>query len=155
MVFQIPTTAQHSLGELSGNKFSVVVRGAMVPRAAVKSSLKETCSNGFINFFGTQRVGSPLAASRGQPLPYQARVPTVFFISGKQFSFVKAPDETLHEWLTRGLSYFFVAIVPFFCFFSREMVSGLGCCLARALNSAAPTFLGISFVSLTERIEVG
>ncbi|CAM9613535.1 unnamed protein product, partial [Ectocarpus sp. 12 AP-2014] len=66
-----------NLGELSGNKFSVVVRGAMVPGAAVKSSLEEACSNGFINFFGTQRVGSPLAAARGQPLPYQARIPTI------------------------------------------------------------------------------
>ncbi|CAM9776856.1 unnamed protein product, partial [Ectocarpus sp. 13 AM-2016] len=56
---------------MSGNNFSVVVRGAMVPGAAVKSSLEEACSNGFINFFGTQRVGSPLAAARGQPLPYQ------------------------------------------------------------------------------------
>ncbi|CAM9172048.1 unnamed protein product [Ectocarpus fasciculatus] len=63
-----------NLGELSGNKFSVVVRGTMVPGAAVKSSLEEACSNGFINFFGTQRVGSPLAAGRGQPLPYQARI---------------------------------------------------------------------------------
>ncbi|CBN73915.1 conserved unknown protein [Ectocarpus siliculosus] len=60
-----------NLGELSGNKFSVVVRGVMVPGAAVKSSLEEACSNGFINFYGTQRVGSPLAAARGQPLPYQ------------------------------------------------------------------------------------
>ncbi|CAM9503668.1 unnamed protein product [Ectocarpus sp. 4 AP-2014] len=66
-----------NLGDLSGNKFSVVVRGAIVPGAAVKSSLEEACSNGFINFFGTQRVGSPLAAARGQPLPYQASIPTI------------------------------------------------------------------------------
>ncbi|CAB1097592.1 unnamed protein product [Ectocarpus sp. CCAP 1310/34] len=82
-----------NLGELSGNKFSVVVRGAMVPGAAMKSSLEEACSNGFINFFGTQRVGSPLAAARGQPLPYQARDSDRFFVFGKQLhSHVLAGD---------------------------------------------------------------
>eukprot|EP00752_Nemacystus_decipiens_P009680 g8649.t1 len=60
-----------SLGELSGNKFSVVVRGARVSAAAVDSAVQEVCLGGFVNFFGTQRVGSPSAAARGQPLPYQ------------------------------------------------------------------------------------
>lgn len=60
-----------SLGELSGNNFSIVVRGAKVPGRAVESSLQGACLGGFVNFFGTQRVGSPSAAARGQPLPYQ------------------------------------------------------------------------------------
>eukprot|EP00904_Undaria_pinnatifida_P002812 jgi/Undpi1/12531/HiC_scaffold_6.g02200.m1 len=60
-----------SLGELSGNRFTVVVRDANVPATRIEASLRETCSSGFINFFGTQRVGSPSAFARGQPLPYQ------------------------------------------------------------------------------------
>ena len=62
-----------SLGELSGNRFAVVIRGANVPAARVEVSLREACSTGFVNFFGTQRVGAPSASARGQPLPYQAR----------------------------------------------------------------------------------
>ncbi|CAM9111476.1 unnamed protein product, partial [Laminaria digitata] len=60
-----------SLGELSGNRFAVVVRGVDVPAARVEASLRATCSSGFVNFFGTQRVGAPSASARGQPLPYQ------------------------------------------------------------------------------------
>lgn len=67
-----PSPYDASLGELSGNKFSIVVRGAKVPGRAVEASLQEACLGGFLNFFGTQRVGSPSAAARGQPLPYQA-----------------------------------------------------------------------------------
>ncbi|CAM9207029.1 unnamed protein product [Scytosiphon promiscuus] len=64
-----------SLGDLFGNKFSVVVRGAKVSRAVLKTSLGEACTakggGGFVNLFGTQRVGSPAAAARGQPLPFE------------------------------------------------------------------------------------
>ncbi|CAN0453441.1 unnamed protein product, partial [Scytosiphon promiscuus] len=57
------TVAQSlSLGDLSGNKFSVVVRGAKVLQAVLKASLGEACTakggGGFVNLFGTQRVGS-------------------------------------------------------------------------------------------------
>ena len=44
-----------------------------MPATRIEASLRETCSSGFINFFGTQRVGSPSAFARGQPLPYQVR----------------------------------------------------------------------------------
>ena len=66
-------TSNDSLGELSGNRFAVVIRGAHVPSTRVETSLREACSSGFVNFFGTQRVGAPSVSARGQPLPYQAR----------------------------------------------------------------------------------
>lgn len=50
-----------------------MIRGVNVPGAVVESSLREASAGGFVNFFGTQRVGSPLAAAQGRPLPYQVR----------------------------------------------------------------------------------
>lgn len=92
-----PSPNHISLGELSGNKFSIVLRGAKVPRRAVESSLEEACLRGFVNFFGTQRVGSPSAAARGQPMPYQASSFVVcgMILFSRQLSL---PEHLLNTW---------------------------------------------------------
>ncbi|CAN0193191.1 unnamed protein product, partial [Phaeothamnion confervicola] len=56
-----PAAGPLAAGDLRGNIFRVVLRGATPaePGALVTAALEALSRSGFVNFYGTQRVGSP------------------------------------------------------------------------------------------------